>query len=56
MNTFRDNLATVTQDRDEWREKAEKAEREVNDYKQKLDRLNSILNPLRAVSGDVNVA
>lgn len=46
-------LAEVKNDRDTWRNLAVEHEKEVNDLKQKLDRVNSILNPLRVLSGDV---
>jgi len=52
-NSFRNELEDVRRERTEWKDKYVQKEAEVNDLKQKLDRVNSILNPLRAISGDV---
>jgi chromosome segregation ATPase len=47
-------LHDVTTDRDEWRSKANELERQAHDLRSQLDRINSVLNPLRAVpSADV---
>ena len=45
----------LTQDRDGWRSKANETEREVNQLKSQLEKINSVLNPLRVVSSDVAV-
>jgi len=52
-NSFRNELEDTRRERTEWKDKYVQSQAEVNDLKQKLDRVNSILNPLRAISGDV---
>jgi chromosome segregation ATPase len=53
VNSFRVSLEDTIKERDEWKEKCLRAEAEVTDLKQKLDRVSAILSPLRAISGDV---
>ena len=43
----------VFHDRDNWRQKFWDMEKEAAQVKQQLDKINSVLNPLRVVSGDV---
>jgi chromosome segregation ATPase len=47
------NYNNLSTERDEWRTKAYEAERENSQLKQQLDKINSVLNPLRVVSQDV---
>lgn len=56
VESFRNELQTVRQDRDTWQHRAMELEAEVHDLKQRLDRVNSILNPPRPVSQDAQVA
>lgn len=53
VHSFRDELDRTQVDLQEWRDRAYKAEAQVTDYKQQLDKINSLLNPLRVVSQDV---
>jgi chromosome segregation ATPase len=43
----------VFHDRDNWRQKFWEMEKEAANLKQQLDKINSVLNPLRVVSQDV---
>ena len=53
VSSFRNKLQDAEASLSEWRDRAYKAEAQVTDYKQQLDKINSLLNPLRVVSGDV---
>lgn len=52
VSSFREQVASVTSERDHWKAEASRFENEVNDLKQKLTRVQSILAPLQAISGD----
>lgn len=52
VSSFRTQLENTSRERDEWRQNCITAQAEVTDLKQKLDRVQSILSPLRAISGD----
>jgi chromosome segregation ATPase len=47
------HIHDVTEDRNTWRNLATDHERELNQVKQQLEKINSLLNPLRVVSSDV---
>jgi chromosome segregation ATPase len=47
------HINDLSTDRDTWRSLATDHERELNQVKQQLEKVNSILNPLRVVSSDV---
>lgn len=53
LEGFRSNLNSITEDRNTWRNLATDHEREVSQLKAQLEKINSVLNPLRVVSSDV---
>lgn len=53
VTSFRTNYHQANERANEWERKAHEFERQAADYKQQLDKIQSLLNPLRVVSGDV---
>lgn len=53
VSSFREQVASVSSERDHWKAEASRFEGEVNDLRQKLTRVQSILAPLQAISGDM---
>jgi chromosome segregation ATPase len=56
VNSFRTQLEHAKEVSQGWQERAYKAEAEAAEYKQQLDKINSLINPLRVVSGDVQAS
>jgi chromosome segregation ATPase len=50
VSSFRTELEATRKERDDWRMRCHEHETEINDLKSKLDRVNAVLNPLRAIS------
>jgi chromosome segregation ATPase len=53
LNQSYDNVRNLTEDRNTWRNLATDHERELSQVKAQLEKINSLLNPLRVVSSDV---
>lgn len=53
LDTHKTWLVDTQRDRDDWRSKASELESTNAQLKQQLEKINSVLNPLRVVSADV---
>jgi chromosome segregation ATPase len=53
LESSKQSYDDVFHDRDNWRQKFWEAEKEAANVKQQLDKIQSVLNPLRVVSQDV---